>query len=389
MQLTSKLPAVGTTIFTEMSQLAAEHGAINLSQGFPDFPVDERLRDLFAHYVRAGHNQYAPMAGLPGLRVAIADKAARCYGYRPDPVAGVTITSGATEAIFSAITALTGAGDEVVYFEPAYDCYVPAVRLSGATPVPIRLRAPDYRMPWAEVADRVTDRTRLLIINNPHNPTGTVLAATDLDALTALLDRHPRLLVVADEVYQHLVYDGRRHESVLRYPAIAARAVVAGSFGKTFHATGWRVGYAVAPAPLTAELRKVHQFNTFSVIRPVQHALADYLADPTVYERLPDFFARKRQTLTAALAGTGFEPLPSAGTYFMLARYGALSDRDDRGFAHWLTRERGVAVIPVSAFYTDGTDEGVVRFCFAKQEATLRAAGQRLRNGGWGTVTKS
>ena len=377
-QITSKLPDVGTTIFTEMSWLAAEHGAINLSQGFPGFPIDGELKRLVDHHVRADHNQYAPMAGLGELRLAIARKKERCYGLLPDPEREITITNGATEAIFSSIAAFVHPGDEVIFFEPAYDCYRPAVVVQGGVPVPLRLRSPDYRIDWNEVRDRITPRTRMIIVNSPHNPTGTVLEAADLEALREVT-QGTDILVLSDEVYQHLVYDGRRHESVLRYPELYARSVVTMSFGKTFHATGWRVGYAIAPPNITAELRKVHQFNTFSITRPLQHALADYLAEPGHYIRLADFYQRKRDLFRQALDGSGFGLLNAAGTYFILARFDRLSELPDQQFARWLTREHGVAVIPISSFYSDGTDEGIVRFCFAKTEQTLLSAAARLR----------
>lgn len=379
MLLPSKLPTVGTTIFTEMSQLAARHGAINLSQGFPNFPVDQRLKDLIDHYVRADFNQYAPMAGVPELRLAIARKQEILYGCTLDHDTEITITNGATEAIFSALTALVHPGDEVIVFEPAYDSYVPAIEVNGGVVVPVRLRSPDYRIDWDEVRERISARTRMIMINTPHNPTGTVLEATDMDALTELT-RGTDILVLSDEVYQHLIYDGCRHESVLRCPELRHRSVVTMSFGKTFHATGWRIGYAIAPPAITAELRKVHQFNTFSVVRPLQHALADYLAEPATYLSLPDFYQRKRDLFRAALAGSPFELLDSSGTYFMLARYGKISDLGDRAFARWLTREKGVAVIPVSSFYSGGTDEKVIRFCFAKTDDLLLSAAERLQN---------
>ncbi|MEM6771493.1 MAG: methionine aminotransferase [Bacteroidota bacterium] len=378
MQISSKLPEVGTTIFTQMSRLATEHGAINLSQGFPNFPVDQRLKDLIDHYVQGGYNQYAPMAGLLELRQAIAAKKALLYGCDLDPETEITITCGATEGIFSTIAALVRAGDEVIIFEPAYDCYGPAITVNGGVVVPIRLRSPDYRIDWEEVGAKLTTRTRMIIVNTPHNPTGTALAITDLEMLQKIT-RNTDIVVLADEVYQHLLYDGRRHESVLRYPELYQRSVVTMSFGKTFHATGWRVGYAIASPTLTAELRKVHQFNTFSIIRPLQHALADYLAEPTHYLGLAECFTQKRDLFVAALQNTPFELLPCAGTYFMLARYRGYSTLGDQDFARWLTREKGVAVIPISSFYSDGTDEGIIRFCFAKTEETLLAAAERLR----------
>ena len=378
MQLTSKLPAVGTTIFTEMSRLAAECGAINLSQGFPNYGADPELRKLVGKYVEAGHNQYAPMTGLVELREAIARKKEGLYGYRPEADTEITITSGATEAIYSAVSALVHAGDEVIVFEPAYDSYRPALEVNGAVPIPIRLRGPDYRIDWTEVRARISPRTRMIMINTPHNPTGTVLDAADMEALREVTEGTD-ILLLSDEVYQHIIFDGRRHESVLRYPELYRRSIVTMSFGKTFHVTGWRIGYAIAPAEITAEIRKVHQFNTFSINRPLQHALAEYLEMPERYLGLADFFQRKRDLFLEVMAGTGFDFLPCRGTYFALASYGRLSDEGDQAFARRLTRERGVAVIPVSSFYSDGTDERVVRFCFAKKEETLLAAAERLR----------
>jgi len=378
MTLPSKLPKVGTTIFTQMSQLATKTGAINLSQGFPNFEVDQRLKDLINHYVQAGHNQYAPMTGVPELRQAIARKKQILYGYQPNPDTEITITNGATEAIFSTITALIHPGDEVIVFEPAYDSYVPAIEVNGGVAVAVRLKSPDYRINWNQVKDLINPNTRLIMVNTPHNPTGTVLDRADMEALQELT-RDTDILVLSDEVYQHLFYDGRRHESVLRYPELYQRSIVTMSFGKTFHATGWRIGYAIAPQAITAELRKVHQFNTFSINRPLQHALADYLAEPKHYHSLPAFYQRKRDLFLEAMAATPFEFLDCAGTYFALARYHQISDLGDQEFARWLTQEKGVAVIPVSAFYSDGTDEGIVRFCFAKTEEVLLAAAEKLR----------
>ncbi len=378
MRIQSKLPHVGTTIFTQMSQLATDHGAINLAQGFPDFAVDQRLKDLINHYVQGGYNQYAPMTGVPELRQAIARKKSGLYGCELDPDTEITITNGATEAIYSAISALIRAGDEVIVFEPAYDSYVPAIEVNGGIAIPVRLRSPSYRIDWNLVQELISPATRMIIINTPHNPTGTVLGQADLEALQDIV-ADTDILLLSDEVYQHLIYDGRRHESVLRYPELFRRSVVSMSFGKTFHATGWRIGYALAPPAITAEIRKVHQFNTFSINRPLQHALADYLADPEHYLALPAFYERKRDLFVQAMAETPFELLPSAGTYFILASYRNLSDLGDQAFARWLTREKGVAVIPISSFYSDGTDERIIRFCFAKTDELLRAAAQRLQ----------
>lgn len=378
MQVTSKLPNVGTTIFTEMSQLAARHEAINLSQGFPDYGVDPALKALVGKYVEAGHNQYAPMPGLMELREAIARKKEGLYACALHPETEITITNGATEAIYSAISALVHAGDEVIVFEPAYDSYVPAIEVNGGVAVPVRLRSPGYRIDWNEVRARISPKTRMIMINSPHNPTGTMLEASDLETLRELTDGTD-ILVLSDEVYQHLTFDGRRHESVLRYPDLYARSIVTMSFGKTFHVTGWRVGYAIAPAEITAEIRKVHQFNTFSINRPLQHALADYLSVPDRYLSLPAFFQRKRDLFLEAMTETGFDFLPCAGTYFALANYQRLSEEGDQVFARRLTRERGVAVIPISSFYSDGTDERIVRFCFAKRDEVLLAAAEQLK----------
>jgi methionine aminotransferase len=377
MKINSKLPNLPTTIFTQMSQLAAKHGAINLSQGFPNFEVDQRLKDLINHYVQGGFNQYAPMTGVVELRQAIAQKKEGLYGYQLDPDTEITITNGATEAIFSTITALVHAGDEVIVFEPAYDCYVPAIEVNGGAVVPIRLNSPDYRIDWGEVKDKVSSKTRMIMINTPHNPTGTILRKADIEALVEIT-QDTDIFVLSDEVYQHLIFDGQQHESVLRYPDLYRRSIITMSFGKTFHATGWRIGYTIAPPAITAEIRKVHQFNTFSINRPLQHALADYLATPDDYLSLPRFYQRKRDVFLKAMADTPFEFLDCAGTYFVLASYRKISDLGDQEFARWLTREKGVAVIPISSFYSDGTDEKILRFCFAKTEDMLLAAGERL-----------
>ncbi|HSN46164.1 MAG TPA: methionine aminotransferase [Casimicrobiaceae bacterium] len=374
----SRLPATGTSIFSVMSALAVEHGAVNLGQGFPDYPIDATLIDLVTAAMRAGHNQYPLMAGVPALREAIAGKVRRLYGRAYDPEREVTVTTGATQAIFTAIGALAHPGDEVIVFEPAYDSYVPAVRLAGATPVALPLTFPGYRIDWDRTRAAVTPRTRLVVVNTPNNPGTSVLAPADLDAL-AELTRGTDILVLSDEVYEHMVYDDRRHASVAGHAELAARSVVVGSFGKTFHATGWKVGYALAPPAITAELRRVHQFTVFTVNAPMQHALAQFLAEPARYEALPGFFARKRGLLRDALAGTGFELLPCAGSYFQLARYDAFSDEPAAAFAQRLVREVGVATIPLSAFYQDGTDHRVIRFCFAKRDETLIEAARRLR----------
>jgi methionine aminotransferase len=374
----SKLPATGTSIFSVMSALAQQHGAVNLGQGFPDYAIDTALIDLVAAAMRAGHNQYPLSAGVMALREAIAAKVLRLYGRGYDPEREVTVTTGATQAIFTTIGALAHPGDEVILFEPAYDSYIPAVRLAGAVPVPVALAVPGYRIDWAALRRALTPRTRLILVNTPNNPGTSVLAAEDCREFAALT-RGTDIVIVSDEVYEHMVYDGARHESLARMPELAARSVVIGSFGKTFHATGWKVGYALAPPEITAEIRRVHQFTVFTVSSPMQHALAEFLREPARYEALPEFFTRKRDLLAAALAATPLTLLPCQGSYFQLARYDRISDEPAAEFAQRLVREYGVATIPLSAFYHDGTDHRVIRFCFAKRDETLHAAAERLR----------
>ncbi|HEX8987854.1 MAG TPA: pyridoxal phosphate-dependent aminotransferase [Rhodocyclaceae bacterium] len=377
----SKLPQVGTTIFTVMSRLAAEHGAINLSQGFPDFSPPPRLLQCMAHHMAAGRNQYAPMAGAAPLREAIAAKVEDLYGARYDPESEITITAGATQAIFTAIAACVRPGDEVIVFAPVYDSYVPAIELNGGAAVHATLRFPDYRPDWDEVRALMTPRTRMIVINTPHNPSGAVWSAADMAALDALV-RDTGIAVLSDEVYEHMVFDGARHESVCRTPSLAERSFVVSSFGKTYHATGWKVAYCLAPRALTAEFRKAHQFVTFCVNHPAQLALADMMREePGFAAGLAAFYQEKRDRLRAELAGSRFESLPCAGTYFQLARYAAISDEPDTAFAERLTRRHGVAAIPVSVFHPDPrrSDHRVVRFCFAKNDETLAAAGRRLR----------
>jgi methionine aminotransferase len=375
----SKLPRVGTTIFTVMSRLAADCGAINLSQGFPDFDPPRRLVDLVAEQMRAGVNQYAPMAGAPALLEAIAAKVLTLYGRPLDAAAEVTVTSGATEALFSAIHAVVRPGDEVILLEPAYDSYEPAVELAGGRAVRIPLLRPAFRVDWDRVRDAMSPRTRLIVVNSPHNPTGAAFDASDLDALADVL-RDGETLVLSDEVYEHMVFDGRTHASLLARPELAARSFVVSSFGKTFHCTGWKVGYCVAPAALTAEFRKVHQFVQFAVAAPLQTALAQFMAEEPAHAlQLPDFYQRKRDRFCRLLEATALRCVPSRGTYFQLADYSAVSDLPDVEFARWMTRELGVATIPVSVFSTAAAaTERLVRFCFAKNDPTLDAAGERL-----------
>ena len=372
------LADMGTTIFTRMSQLAQECGAINLSQGFPDFTAPPELFDQVAKHMRAGYNQDAPMAGVLSLREAIAGKVAALYGAAYDVDAEITVTAGATQAIFCAVAALVRPGDEVIVFEPVYDSYVPAIELNGGTPVFARLQAPHFRPDWAQVRGLVSPRTRMIIINSPHNPSGAVWSAEDMAQLEALT-RGTDIVILSDEVYEHMVFDGARHESVARYPGLAERAFVVSSFGKTYHVTGWKVAYCLAPRELMAEFRKAHQFVVFCVNTPVQLALAEWMGDASRHLGLADFYQGKRDFFRQQLAGSRFELLPCAGTYFQSVRYAAISDEPDTGFAERLTRDHGIAVIPFSAFYRDGRDEGIVRFCFAKGEDTLARAGELLR----------
>ncbi|MBS1198469.1 MAG: pyridoxal phosphate-dependent aminotransferase, partial [Proteobacteria bacterium] len=373
--LESRLPQVGTNIFSVMSKLATECGAINLSQGFPDFQADPALLDAVTRAMQQGKNQYAPMPGLPELRQAIATKISALHGTDYDPESEITVTAGATQALFTAITTLVHPGDEVIVFEPVYDCYIPAIELAGGRAVLARLHFPDYAPDWDQVRQLITPKTRMIIINSPHNPTGSLLSRADLDQLAGLIDA-TNIILLADEVYEHMVFDGETHASAAAHPLLRERAVIVSSFGKTYHVTGWKIGTVVAPALLMQEFRKVHQFNVFCVNTPAQVALSEYLQDSRHYLELSAFYQSRRDFFQREVLETPFEWLPSRGTYFQLARYGRISSRPDREFAEWLTREAGVAVIPVSAFYQDGHDDHVVRFCFAKQESTLSAAGQ-------------
>ena len=375
----SKLPSVGTTIFTVMSKLAADTGAINLSQGFPDFDCDPALVEAVARHMREGRNQYAPMQGVPVLRQAIGAKFQMLYGARYDPDTEITVTSGGTEAIFDAVAAVVHPGDEVIVFEPCYDSYVPAIEVSGGTAVVVSLRYPDYAVPWDEVRAAITPRTRMIMLNSPHNPTASVLGPGDMSQLAALVDGTD-ITILSDEVYEHIIFDGTRHESMARYDALRARSFIVGSFGKTYHVTGWKVGYVVAPASLTVEFRKVHQFVTFSTITPVQHALAEFLEQKRGYPELSAFYQRKRDLFLELIAGSRWRPLPSRGTYFQLLDYSAITAEGDMDFALRLTREHGVASIPTSAFLYKQPAPLALRFCFAKKDETLRAAAERLKS---------
>ncbi|MDQ3495586.1 MAG: pyridoxal phosphate-dependent aminotransferase [Pseudomonadota bacterium] len=378
--LQTKLPRVGTTIFTVMSQLAAEHGAVNLGQGFPDFPVPQGLVDALARAMRDGHNQYPPMTGIPALRQAVAAKTERVYGHRPDHDAEVTVTSGATEAIFDAVHAVVRAGEEVVVLDPAYDCYEPAIELAGARAVHVPLDPQTFAPDWQRVRDAIGPKTRMLMINTPHNPSGAMLTADDMATLAGLL-RDTGVVLLSDEVYEHIVFDGARHESVLRYPELRERAFVISSFGKTYHCTGWKVGYCIAPPALSAEFRKVHQYNTFCSFAPAQHAFAHMIeAEPEHYEQLGAFYEEKRDRFRAQLLDTKLRPLPVPGGYFQLVDYAAVSDLPDAAFCRWLTTEHGVAAIPLSPFYAVPPEgQRLARLCFAKNEATLDAAIERLK----------
>jgi methionine transaminase len=378
MTFDSKLPDVGTTIFTVMSRRARELGALNVGQGFPDYPIDPRLAELVAEAMKAGHNQYAPMEGVVALRAEVARKLHLSYGISVDPETEITVTVGATESLYDAIQMTVGSGDAAIVFDPAYDSYEPAVRLAGGRCVRIPLEPPAFRYDWDRVRGAIDARTRLIIVNSPHNPACTAATRDDLDQLAASIRDRP-IKVLADEVYEHVVFDGRKHASVLAHPELRSRSYAVYSFGKTLHATGWRVGYCVAPPALTTELRKVHQFNTFSVVHPLQHAIAAYLAEkPESWQGLSEFFQRKRDLLRDALAGTPFDLPPAQGTYFQLLGYERLSDEDDLAFADRLITEGGLATIPLSPFYRDPPSSRYVRLCIAKQDATLRDAAARL-----------
>jgi methionine aminotransferase len=375
--LHTKLPKVGTTIFTVMSALATEHKAVNLGQGFPDFNCDPRLVEGVTSAMTQGLNQYPPMTGVPALREAVAAKVQAVYGRHYDPATEITITAGATQAIITAILAVVHPGDEVIVLEPCYDSYIPNIELAGGITVPVPLTPGSFRPDFDKIAAAITPKTRAILINSPHNPSGMVWTAQEMLRLQELL-APTNILLISDEVYEHMVFDGVPHESAARYPGLAARAFIVSSFGKTYHVTGWKVGYVAAPASLSAEFRKVHQFNVFSVNTPVQHGLAAYMADPEPYLGLPAFYQRKRDLFRAGLANTKFKLLPGEGTYFQCVDISDVSELSESDFCQWLTRDIGVAAIPLSAFYGDGFDQRVVRFCFAKKDETLNAALERL-----------
>lgn len=373
----SKLPKTGTSIFAHMSALAQKYNAINLSQGFPDFDPDPKLKELVAKALRNGYNQYAPMPGLPALRTAIAEKVRKLYGCNVDADEMITVTSGGTEALYAAIAAVVHEGDEVIVFEPAYDSYVPAIRLNGGLPIAISLDYPSFGINWEMVKARITANTRLIILNTPHNPTGSILHAEDMEELQRIT-QNTDILILSDEVYEHIIFDHQEHQSILRYPKLLERSFVVFSFGKSYHATGWKMGYCIAPPRLSTEFRKVHQFIVFSSPTPFQHAFAEFLQYEEEYLKLSEFYQAKRDYFNGLLAESRFTIRPSAGTYFQLAGYEAISDMGDMAFSEWLTREAGVATIPVSVFYSNREDHHLIRFCFAKSEKLLEKAADKL-----------
>lgn len=378
MVVKSRLPEVGTSIFSVMSKMALEHQAINLSQGFPDFPVSEKLIELIHQNMKDGHNQYAPMPGVPSLRKVIAEVITATYQRPTDFETEVTVTAGGTEAIFSTIAALIGSGDEVILFDPAYDCYDPAIRLNGGIPFHLNLKPPHFAIDWQEVQDKITPNTKMIMVNTPHNPSGAVLNESDMLALQKIALKHD-LIVLSDEVYERIIFDGISHQSVLKYPDLAKRSIAVFSFGKTFHATGWKVGYTVASEELTREIRKTHQFITFSVNTPIQFALAEYLKESKNYMYLGKFYQQKRDFFLNHIKGSSLKPLPCFGSYFQLLSYEGVSTKSEMEMAAWMTKEKKLAPIPVSAFYKDGSDQKLLRFCFAKSDTTLESAGKILR----------
>lgn len=375
--ITSKLPDVGTTIFTVMSGLASEYNAVNLGQGFPDFPMSEELTGLVNSAMQSGYNQYAPAPGWMPLREAIAEKIQFLYNAKVNPDTEITITPGGTYAIYTALTTVLQPGDEVIIFEPAYDSYIPNVTINGGVPVLIDLKFPDYRIDWEEVRNKITPRTRVIILNTPHNPTGSVLREDDIEQLRSIV-QHTNIIILSDEVYEHLIFDNIPHQSMLRYPDLLARSFVCFSFGKVYHCTGWKLGYAVAPDSLSKEFRKVHQFNCFSCHTPSQVALAAFLQTRDTYLGLAPLLQHKRDYFQELMSNTRFTPLPSYGSYFQCYKYERISNESDKDFAIRITKEYGIATIPVSAFYKSGKDDKVIRFCFAKKESTLAQAAERL-----------
>ncbi len=377
MSLQSKLPQATTSIFTVMSKMANDYNAVNLSQGFPDFPVSSELIDLVYEGMQKGLNQYAPMPGLPVLREAIAQKIEKLYATRINPDTEITITAGGTQALYAAITALVHKGDEVIMFDPAYDSYDPVIKLNKGIPVHLELKAPTFGINWQEVEKSITAKTKLIIINTPHNPTGAVLGSSDLEKLEHLITKH-NLFVISDEVYEHIIFEEKTHESILKYPAIYARGIAIFSFGKTFHATGWKTGYMVAPKTITKELRKMHQFNVFCTNTPVQYGIAKFIQNENNYLGLPQFYQERRDKFTELLSGSRFEAHNCYGTYFQLFSYDKICNKPDTEMAEWMTKEHGIATIPASVFYKNGVHINYLRMCFAKSDKTLEQAAKLL-----------
>ena len=375
--LPSKLPYVGTTIFTVMSKLATDEGAYNLSQGFPSFDCSPKLSELVCHYLKNGYNQYAPMSGVPDFRESIAEKTSRVYGISYDPETEVTVTSGATEAIFCAVTAVVYPGDEVIVLEPAYDSYVPAIDLNGGIPIFVTLDAPDFKIDWEKVKAKISSKTKAIIVNSPHNPVGTVFSKQDLDSLAEIV-RNKDIYIISDEVYEHIVFDGEIHHSMMTHPELKEKSFICNSVGKTYHVTGWKVGYCLAPAALTKEFQRIHQYITFCTVSPMQYALADFLKLPEHYERLSDFYQRKRDRFNDALSGSRFTLKPSKGSFFQIASYEKITDEYDYDLAIRLTKEIKVASVPVSVFYKEKKDDKLLRFCFAKDDDILDKAAELL-----------
>jgi methionine aminotransferase len=377
MKIQSKLPDIGVTIFTIMSKLANDHHAINLSQGFPDFDVHPDLLALVDNYMRSGHNQYAPMQGVAALREGIAEKVLTLYNASYDPESEITVTSGGTEALFAAISAVVRQGDEVIVLEPAFDSYVPVIKLNGGIPVYVEYKFPDYRIDWDDVRNALSSKTRLIILNSPHNPTGAVFTETDISALKDIL-RDTDVLLLSDEVYEHIIFDGLRHESISRYPELMERSFVVSSFGKTYHTTGWKIGYCLAPDSLSKELQKVHQFLTFASNTPIQYAYAEFMKNKDIYLNLSAFYQKKRDKFLSLIENSRFKAMPCHGTYFQMVDYSSISDESDVEFSKRLITEHGVASIPPSVFYHRQMDYKVLRFCFAKKDKTLEKAAERL-----------
>jgi methionine aminotransferase len=378
MPLKSKLPNVETSIFSVMTKLALKHDALNISQGYPDFDTDDKLKELVYKYMMEGNNQYAPMPGIISLRDEISRKADMLYGTKINPETEITVTSGATQAIYNAVAALVGSGDEVIVIEPAYDSYIPTILVHGGIPISYEMNPNDFSIDWSELKSLITDKTRMIIVNSPHNPSGKVLEQEDIDAIKEIIQAN-EIYFIFDEVYEHLIYDGKEHLSALKYPEIFSRSFVIYSFGKAYHNTGWKIGYCIAPEHLTNEFRKIHQFNVFSINHPMQHALAEYMKDDSTYLNLNSFYQEKRNYFDNIILKTRFKPIKCYGTYFQMVSYADISDEDDMTFAKRITKEYGVASIPISPFYHKRTDNKIIRFCFAKTNELMDKASERLQ----------